>query len=105
MSNILSSKSHFVQPNLVCPLPAVPAVPTFWTMMDKERPKVQFDSHTGEDQAFHEMVALGQRLLGKAGRGGGKKGGVIVDIAGVHGDSHRHVETFFQALASLQAKL
>jgi hypothetical protein len=25
------SKSHFVQPNVVCPAPAVPAVPTFWT--------------------------------------------------------------------------
>ena len=31
MSNICSSKSHFVQPNVVCPAPAVPAVPTFWT--------------------------------------------------------------------------
>ena len=26
-----SSKSHFVQPNVICPAPAVPAVPTFWT--------------------------------------------------------------------------
>jgi hypothetical protein len=25
------SKSHFVQLNVVCPAPAVPAVPTFWT--------------------------------------------------------------------------
>jgi hypothetical protein len=25
------SKSHFVQPNVVCPAPVVPAVPTFWT--------------------------------------------------------------------------
>jgi hypothetical protein len=24
-------KSHFVQPNVVCPAQAVPAVPTFWT--------------------------------------------------------------------------
>jgi hypothetical protein len=34
MSNIFSSKSHFVQPNVGCPvpaLPAVPAVPTFCT--------------------------------------------------------------------------
>jgi hypothetical protein len=31
MSNIFSSKSHFVQPNVVCPAPAVPAVPTFCT--------------------------------------------------------------------------
>ena len=31
MSNIFSSKSHFVQPNVVCPAPAVPAVPTFWS--------------------------------------------------------------------------
>jgi hypothetical protein len=34
MSNTFSSKSHFVQPNVVCPapaVPAVPAVPTFWT--------------------------------------------------------------------------
>ena len=30
-SNICSSKSHFVQPNVLCPAPAVPAVPTFWT--------------------------------------------------------------------------
>jgi hypothetical protein len=27
---ISSSKSHFVQPNAVCPAPAVPAVQTFW---------------------------------------------------------------------------
>ena len=31
MSNIFSSKSHFVQQNVVCPAPVVPAVPTFWT--------------------------------------------------------------------------
>ena len=31
MSNIFSSKSHFVQPNVVCLAPAVPAVPTFCT--------------------------------------------------------------------------
>jgi hypothetical protein len=31
MSNIFSSKSHFVHPNVVCPAPAVPAVPTFWS--------------------------------------------------------------------------
>ena len=31
MSNICSSISHFVQPNMVCPALAVPAVPTFWT--------------------------------------------------------------------------
>jgi hypothetical protein len=31
MSNICSSKSYFVQPNVVCPAPAVPAVPTFCT--------------------------------------------------------------------------
>ena len=28
---ISSSKVHFVQPNVVCPVPAVPAVPTFKT--------------------------------------------------------------------------
>ena len=31
MSNIFPSTSHFVQPNVVCPAPAVPAVPTFWS--------------------------------------------------------------------------
>jgi hypothetical protein len=30
-SVIFSSKSHFVQPNVVCPAPAVPVVPTFCT--------------------------------------------------------------------------
>ena len=29
MSNIFSSKFHFVQPKMFCPVPAVPAVPTF----------------------------------------------------------------------------
>ena len=28
---IFSTKFHFVQPNVICPVPEVPAVPTFWT--------------------------------------------------------------------------
>ena len=47
----------------------------------------------------------GHGLLGKARGWGGEKGGVIVDIAGVDGDSYRHGEALLKALAALQAKL
>ena len=42
------------------------------------------------------------RLLGQAGGGRGEQGRVIVDIAGVDRDSHRHGEPLLQPLASLQ---
>ena len=33
--------------------------------MDEARAKVHFGSHSGEHQAFHEMVALGTQIAGE----------------------------------------
>ena len=39
---IFVSKSYFVQPNVVCPVPVLPAVPTLWS--PKTQLRIEIDS-------------------------------------------------------------
>ena len=46
-------KSHFVQPNVVCPAPAVPAVPTFCTPAQELGQHDGQTSHSGGKNQIH----------------------------------------------------
>ena len=72
MSNIFSSKSHFVQPNVVCLAPAVAAVPTFWSPVADTLEFIAGDStnsNTGyKGGLFHFLEKYLDRSLDSLGK-------------------------------------